>query len=195
MFVGSRVLNEEYLMGFRPLHVKVAEALYLVMDKAHRNLSVLLLSMFLVPLVFMVELAAVALVANTGLPLMMGMMVIVAAVVEEVAKSAGVAVLLQNRVVMTWRRVLLLACLSALGFLLAEKLLLFLAMSVVAESMFLAALFDGGYLLLPLLLHATTTATVCLLTWRLGTRFYPAAVVAGSVIHIVYNLMVIRMVL
>jgi hypothetical protein len=44
-------------------------------------------------------------------------------------------------------------------------------------------------------MHAATTAIVCLLTYRLGTRFYPAALAAGSVIHIFYNLMVIRMAL
>ena len=42
---------------------------------------------------------------------------------------------------------------------------------------------------------AATTAMVCLLTWRLGTRFYPAAVAVGSIVHIAYNLLVMRMML
>ena len=64
MFIGTRVFNEEYLMGFRPLHTKMAQALYLIIDRNHLNISVFLLSLFLVPAVFMVQLAAIALISN-----------------------------------------------------------------------------------------------------------------------------------
>ena len=188
MFVGTRVFNEEYLMGFRPLHAKVAEAIYLTMDRRHLNLSTLFLSMFLVPIVFMVELAAIVFVSNLTLPFMLGIMLVISVVIEEIAKSAAVVILLQNKVLRTWRDVLKLAFLSALGFLVAEKLLLFLALSVVSESMFIQALFSSGLLVIPLVLHAVSTAVVCLVTARLGTRFYPVAIIAGSIIHTLYNL-------
>jgi len=64
MFIGTRVFNEEYLMGFRPLHTKMAQALYLIIDRNHLNISAFLLSLFLVPVVFMVQLAAIALISN-----------------------------------------------------------------------------------------------------------------------------------
>ena len=61
MYVATRVFNEEYLMGFRPLHIKAAEAIYLALNRAHLGLSTLLLSMSLVPLVFLAELAVILL--------------------------------------------------------------------------------------------------------------------------------------
>jgi len=191
MFVGTRVFNEEYLMGFRPLHTKVAEAMYLTMDQRHLNISTTFMSMCLVPLVFMVELAAITFVTNLPLPFMLGFMLIVSVVVEEIAKSVGVVILLQNKALKSWKDVLRLAGLSALGFMLVEKLLLFLAISVVSESMFIQALFSGGLLLLPLTLHVVSTAVVCLLTMRFGTRSFPLAIVAGSIIHLIYNLNVL----
>jgi hypothetical protein len=190
MFIGTRVFNEEYLMGFRPLHTKVAEAIYLTMDRRHLNVSTLFLSMCLVPLVFMVELAAVAFISNLAMPLTLGFLIIISVVVEEIAKSAGVVILLQNNVLRTWQDVLKLSFLSALGFMLAEKLLLYLALSVVSESTFVQALFSAGFLLLPLALHAVSTAVVCLMAARFGTRFYPVAIIAGSIIHTLYNLYV-----
>jgi hypothetical protein len=190
MFIGTRVFNEEYLMGFRPLHTKVAEAIYLTMDRKHLNISMLLLGMCLVPVVFMVELASTAFVSNLAMPLTLGFLLIISVVVEEIAKSAGVVILLQNNALGNWKAVLKLSFLSALGFMLAEKLLLFLALSVVSESMFVSAMFSGGLLLLPLALHVVSTAIVCLLTARLGTRFYPVAIIAGSIIHTLYNLSV-----
>ena len=188
MFIGTRVFNEEYLMGFRPLHTKVAEAIYLTMDQRHPSVSTLLLSMFLVPAVFMVELAAIVFVSNLTLPFTLGFLVVISVIIEEMAKSAGVVILLQNNVLKTWKDVLKLACLSALGFLVAEKLLLYLALSVTSESMFIQALFSSGLLLIPLALHVVSTSVVCLMTARLGTRFYPIAIIAGSTIHTLYNL-------
>ena len=188
MFIGTRVFNEEYLMGFRPLHTKVAEAIYLTMDQRHPSVSTLLLSMFLVPAVFMVELAAIVFVSSLTLPFTLGFLVVISVIIEEVAKSAGVVILLQNNVLKTWKDVLKLACLSALGFLVAEKLLLYLALSVTSESMFVQALFSSGLLLIPLALHVASTSVVCLMTARLGIRFYPIGIIAGSIIHTIYNL-------
>jgi hypothetical protein len=116
-------------------------------------------------------------------------------VVEEVAKSLGVAILLQNKVLKSWKSVLGLAALAALGFMLAEKLLLLIAMSVASESMFLQTLSGGGLFLMPLALHAVSTAVVCLFTWRCGTRYYPLAIVIGSLIHAAYNLSIMGMLL
>ncbi len=190
MFVGTRVFNEEYLMGFRPLHKKIAEAMYLTLDRAHVNLSILFMGMCLVPLVFMVELASIVFVTNLPMPFMLGFMLIVSVVVEELAKSAGVVILLQNNALQRKRDVFKLAALSALGFMLAEKLLLLMAMSVVSDSMFVQALTGGGLLLLPLALHVVSTSVVCLFTAHFGTRFYLLAIILGSMIHAIYNLYV-----
>jgi hypothetical protein len=193
MFVATRVFNEEYLMGFRPLHVKAAEAISLALGRAHLGLSTMLLGMSMVPLVFMVELAVVLFMTNLSLPFMLGLILIVSAVVEELAKSTGVVILLHKRIISRKRDVLKLAVLSALGFMLAEKLLLFLVMSVVSDSLLVEALFNWGLLLLPLVLHIATTSVVCLATARLGTRFYLLAVTFGAMLHAIYNLNVMEM--
>jgi ABC-type Na+ efflux pump permease subunit len=195
MFVGTRVFNEEYLMGFRPLHSKIAEAIYLTLDKAHLSLSTLFMGMSLVPLVFMVELASIVFVTNLPMPFMLGFMLIVSVVVEELAKSAGVVILLQNNALRRKRDVLKLAVLSALGFMLAEKLLLLMAMSVVSDSSFIQVMFGGGLLLLPLALHVVSTSVVCLFTSHFGTRYYLLAIVLGSIIHAIYNVSVMGAVL
>jgi len=191
MYVATRVFNEEYLMSFRPLHVKAAEAINLALNKAHPGLSTLLLSMCLVPLVALVELAAVLFMTNLSLPLMLGAVLVISAVVEEIAKSAGVVIMLQNHIVSRKRDVLKLAVLSALGFMLAEKLLLFLVINVISDSSIVETLFSWSLLLAPLALHVVSTSVVCLATARYGTRFYVLAVIFGSMLHAIYNFSVV----
>jgi len=191
MYIGTRILNEEYLMGFRPLYRKVAEAIYLAIDRSHVYLSVTLLSLFLIPIVYMMQLVTLALSFNVPVRYALGGLLLATAVVEEVAKSAGVTVLLENRVIRSARDILVLSFLSAAGFLIGEKLLLYVSLSVVSESVLSAALFSSGMLLIPLVAHFVSTALVCLLTRRFGVRYYPFAVFAGSVVHGLYNLYVL----
>ena len=196
MYVGSRILNEEYLMGFRSLRRKVAEAIYLVINRNHLYLSITLLSLFLIPIVYMAQLVILALSFNMpmsyGLPqsAAVGGLLVAAVIVEEVAKSAGVAVLLEKNAINATKNVLVLSFLSAAGFLIGEKLLLYVSLSVVSESMLSAALFSSGMLLIPLIAHFVFTASVGLLTRRFGVRYYPLAVLVGSMIHALYNLYV-----
>ncbi len=65
-------------------------------------------------------------------------------------------------------------------------------MCVISESMFTAAIFGTGLLLVvPLIAHFVFTSIVCLITARFGVKFYPIAILAGSVVHALYNLYVI----
>lgn len=192
MFIGTRLFNEEYLTGFKPLHTKVAEAFYLAIDKRHRNISVLVLSLLMVPLVFMAQLTSIVFVSNLPKPLALWLLIAVSATIEEIAKSAGIIALLRNNIIRAPIDVIKLSFLSALGVLLGEKLLLFLALSVLSESVFTSAIFGSGLLVVPLVLHAVTTSVVCLITARFGTKYYPLAIMAGSVIHTLYNLYLIR---
>ncbi len=191
MYVGTRILNEEYLMGFRPLYRKVADAIYLTIDRTHPYLSITLLSLFLIPIVYMIQLVTLALSLNVPMHYIPGVLLLAATVVEEIAKSAGITVLLEKRVIWSARDVLVLSFLSALGFLVGEKLLLYVSLSVVSESMLSAALFSANMLWIPLIAHSTFTALVCLLTSRSGVRHYPFAVLVGSIVHALYNLYVL----
>jgi len=188
VYVGARILNEEYLMGFRPLYRKAAEAIYLALDRHHIYVSITLLSLFLVPVVYMIQLVVLALSFNIPMPYGLGGLLLAAAAVEEVAKSAGITVLLEKRVIRSARDVLGLSFLSAAGFLVAEKLLLYVSLSTVSESALSAALFSSGMLLVPLIAHFVFTALVCLATSRFGTRYYPFAALAGAIVHALYNL-------
>jgi hypothetical protein len=117
------------------------------------------------------------------------------ALVEEVAKSVGIGVLLQHRHIASAKAVVTLSALSALGFLVGEKLLLFVSLRIVSESALSAALFGAGMLWLPLVAHFVFTAVVGLLTRRLGMRRYGYAVLAGAAIHMLYNLAVMGVLL
>jgi len=191
MYVGTRILNEEYLMRFRPLYRKVAEAIYLAIDRSHPNLSIMLLSLFLIPIVYMIQLVAVALSFNMPISYAVGGLLLATAMIEEMAKSVGIAVLLEKGVVSTPRHLLALSFLSAAGFLIGEKLLLYLSLTVVTESTLSAALFSYGMLLIPLTAHFAFTAIVCFTTRRSGVRYYPFAVFIGSTAHALYNLCVL----
>ncbi len=191
VFLGTRMFNEEFLMGFRPLHRKISEAIALAINPNHLNLSVFFLSLCVIPLVFMVQLASIVMASNLPMPASLWALFAISVVVEEIAKSVGVAVLLKNGLVASRRALILLCFASALGFLLGEKLLLYLALSVVSQSMFMDALFSSGLLFAPLAMHFVATSVVCLATSRFGTRFYPLAIVAGSILHALYNLYVI----
>jgi len=188
MFIGTRVFNEEYLMGFKPLHAKMAEAINLAVDRNHPNLSAFLSAFFLLPIVFVIQLILIVFVQNIPMPSSLWILVIISAVVEELAKSAVVFVLLKNRTVRTKLGVMRLSALSALGFFSGEKLLLLLALAVLSESAFISAVFGGGLWVIPLALHVVSTGTVGLITQRLGTKYYPLAITIGSVIHAAYNL-------
>jgi ABC-type Na+ efflux pump permease subunit len=191
VYIGSRILNEEYLMGFRPLHRKAAEAIYLAINRSHIHASITLLSLFLIPVAFMIQLVALALSFNLPMPYALGGLLLTAAVIEEVTKSAGIAVLLEKKVVKSVRDVLVLSLLSALGFLVAEKFLLYISLGTVSRSTLSVVLFSSGTFLIPLTAHFVFTAIVCLLTSRLSTRYYPLAVFAGAIVHALYNLAVL----
>ncbi|MFP3975486.1 MAG: ABC transporter permease [Chloroflexota bacterium] len=195
MFVGVRIFNEEYLMGFRSLHRKMSEAIYLAIDRDHLNISVFCLSLLLIPLVLMVEFASIVVALNLSVSLSLVIILGVSVVGEEIGKSAGIVVLLQNGVINSFKSVLKFSFLAALGFLVGEKALLYVTMSVVSKSQFIEAAFGSGFLALPLVLHFACTSAVCLLTARLGIKYYPLGIAAGAVIHGLYNLFVVMGVL
>jgi ABC-type Na+ efflux pump permease subunit len=191
IYVGSRMLNEEYLMKFRPLYRKAAEALYLAIDRSRLHISIMLLSLLLIPLVYMIQLATLAISLNLPIRFAIGALLVMSVIIEEVSKSAGIAVLIENEDVKRARDVITLSFFSALGFLAGEKLLLFVSIGAVSEASLSAALLSSGKLWIPLLAHSVFTAIVCLLTKRFSTKRYPHALLIGSAIHVLYNLYVL----
>ena len=178
-------------MAYRPLHRKITEAIYLIMNRSHLSLSVGLLSLLLVPMVFMMQLVALALSTNIPGPYALAGLLIAGSVIEETAKSISVGVLIEKRIIHSLRDVLVLSFLSAFGFLVGEKLLLYMSLSVVSETPFSEALFSSGMILVPLVAHFIFTSMVGLFTKRFGFRYYPLAILIGSAAHALYNLAVV----
>lgn len=188
--VGIRIFNEEYLMNYKPLHRKISEAIFLALDKKHVAISIFVLSLLLIPVVFVVELSGIAFASNLPMPFALWALLVIGIVVEEIAKSAGIAVLIKNGLITSGKKVALLAVIAAIAFFLGEKLLLYLSLSVISESIFTTALFSTNLLWLPLLAHVIATSIVCLITYRPGVKYYPTALIIGSAIHLIYNLAV-----
>jgi RsiW-degrading membrane proteinase PrsW (M82 family) len=119
--------------------------------------------------------------------MILGMMLITSAFVEEVAKSVGIVVLAQHRVVTSFRDILLLSFLSGLGFLIGEKLLLLVSIGMVSKAPVSGALFGAGlFLLIPLVAHFVFTSIVTLLTTKTKLP-YMMALMIGTIVHFIYN--------
>jgi len=186
LYIATRLLNEEFLMTYRSISRKLADAVFLMLNRAHPYLSVMLLSLLAIPVVYIFQLIALAIATNLPASLMIGAVLIVAALVEETIKSMGIAVLIERGLVKSTGQILSMAFLSALGFLLGEKLLLFFSISVVSQTALSGALFNTGFLLVPLLAHFIFTSIATWLYARTKLS-YTLAVAAAAIVHMLYN--------
>jgi hypothetical protein len=192
MFAGTRMLNEEFLIGYKPITRKITDAIYLVMAHSKPYLSVPLWCLLVVPIVYMAQIVFLAFATNLPFRLILGFTLIASALVEEVVKSIGIVVLAEHGMVKSARAIIGLSFLSALGFLIGEKLLLLLSISMVSQARVSGALFGAGlFLLIPLIAHFVFTTTITLL--RTKQRLpYILALAAGTLLHFVYNVYVMR---
>ncbi len=191
LYVSSRLLHEEFLMTYQPLTYKLADALYWIMDLRRPALSIFVMSFAAVPMVYLAQLILLAIATNLPLRFMLGAALVASAGVEELVKTMGIAVLISRREVQSLRSVTLLAFLSALGFLIGEKLLTFISLGIVSQTFLSAALFNTGFLFVPLAAHFCFTAVVCLLYTRARIP-YVAALAGGIVLHTIYNVLIVR---
>jgi ABC-type Na+ efflux pump permease subunit len=189
--IGSRVFNEEYLMSFCPIQEKIREAIYFAMDRRHLALSVAVFSLLFIPVVFMAELGVIALAFSLPRALALGIVIFLCVVVEEAAKSITVAVAIERGLARRWTQVVVLAVTSAAAFFVGEKLLLFMSLKVISESIFTTAIFASNTLWMPLVAHTACTLAVCLISYKLGRKGYPVALLTGSIMHGLYNLSLI----
>jgi hypothetical protein len=192
MYAGTRLLNEEFLIGYKPLSRKLSDAIYLMLAHARPYLSVPLWSLLAVPIVYMMQIVLLAFATNLPVGLILGGTLLGSALVEEAVKSIGIVALAEHGVLRSVRELLGLSLLSALGFLAGEKLLLLVSINLVAQAPVSGALFGAGLLFfIPLLAHFVFTASVTLLRARL--RFpYWLALGLGTVVHFIYNVVVLQ---
>ena len=192
MFAGTRLLNEEFLMGYKPLTRKVSDAIYLMMAHSKPWFAVMLWSFLVIPLVYMAQVVMLAFATNLPVRLIVGAVLLAAGFIEEVVKTVGIVVLAERGVIKSVREILWLSFLSALGFLIGEKLLVFMSVSVVAQAEVSTALFQAGvFLLIPLAAHFIFVSVVNLLRFKL--RFpYWLALAVGTILHVIYDATVLR---
>lgn len=187
LYSATRMLNEEFLMGYRPLLRKAGDAIFLTLDRSHPYLSIALLSMLVVPVVYVVQLVMLTIATNLPMGAMLITTLLASVLIEEIVKSMGIFVLAEQGIVRSARGIIGLAFLSALGFLVGEKLLLFTSISAVSELPLSGVIFSaGGLLLVPLAAHFVFTTTVSLLAVKTRAH-YGLALVAGTLLHAIYN--------
>jgi len=186
VFVASRLLHEEFLMTYHALTRKFADALYWIIDRRRPALSIFLMSFGSIPAVYLAQLIILALATNLSARALLLAALLAAAALEEVVKTMGIAVLIERGEAPSRRHIALWAFLSALGFLIGEKLLTLVSVSVVSQAFLAQALFSGGFLLVPLAAHFLFTAVVVLLYARFRPP-YVVALAAGIILHTLYN--------
>ena len=187
MFAGTRLLNEEFLMGYKPITRKISDAIYLLMARAKPYLSVPLWSLLVIPIVYMAQIICLAFASNLPLGMLVTVTLMASALVEEIAKSVGIVVLAEHGVVKSDREILLLSFLSALGFFAGEKLLVLLSINMVLQASISSVLFGQGlFLLAPLIAHFVFTMIVTLLKTK-AKLLYMAALMVGTMVHFLYN--------
>ena len=187
MYAGTHLLNEEFLIGYKPLSKKIGDAIYLLMSHTKLYLSVPLWSVLVIPGVYMAQIIVLAFAADLPLGLTLGVTLFVSAFVEELAKSVGIVMLMDRGKIETPRQVVWYAFLSVLGFFVGEKLLVLISLTVVLQASISSVLFGTGLLLfVPLIAHFMFTTLVTLL--RVKTKLsYAAAVTIGAMFHFLYN--------
>ncbi|GGK62335.1 ABC transporter permease [Haloarcula sebkhae] len=209
--LGAGLYREEDMFTQRPIPLKVLDALA---GGINSRRSALKMSIVLLPLVIVAELAAIAFLfvldsvslnvfgtnQSLGIVLVLGVIV----VIEELAKSLHVYAGYEHaRYERTLRSALGVGALSGLGFFIGEKGLLIARLSdleslPIGEAALQGATLPAGLplwvagllFMLPLALH-TVTAAISSVGASRGRRAYVAALTVAIVIHFAYNFTVV----
>ena len=197
--LGAGLYREEDMFAQRSIPGRVLDALA---GPVTARWQVGVMTMVLVPFVFVAQLFAIALFFPLGAvgPSAVVLVLVVVVVTEEVAKSVHVyAAYEHGRFGRGLRTALVLGLASGAGFFLAEKVAL-LAQLVglpdlaVGEAGLLGGVTTGPVLLLfllaPLTLHVVT-AVISAVGASHGRRWYTVAVVVAMAVHLLYNLSVV----
>ena len=197
--LGAGLYREEDMFAQRSIPGRVLDALA---GPVTARWQVGVMTMVLVPFVFVAQLFAIALFFPLGAvgPSAVVLVLVVVVVTEEVAKSVHVyAAYEHGRFDRGLRTALVLGLASGAGFFLAEKVAL-LAQLVglpdlaVGEAGLLGGVATGPVLLLfllaPLTLHVVT-AVISAVGASHGRRWYTVAVVVAMAVHLLYNLSVV----
>ena len=189
-YIGAKNFKEERLFSEKRLLPRVREFLSEILSRRHPYLSLFLLTGFSIPFVFMVQLMSLTLFFNLPMPYSLVLLLIFAAFVEEGAKAVGVYTLFaQDPSFLSWKNLLGACAATATGFLVGEKLLLFVTLAQISESVFGSILFLSlGVLWMPLLLHFAGVLIIACSLKFWGRKGLVVGLVCATAVHCLYNL-------
>jgi ABC-type Na+ efflux pump permease subunit len=193
-YIAAGNFKEERLFSEKKLLSRMREFLSEILSQKHPFISLFLLSGFSIPFIFMVQMMCLVLFFNIPMPYSLVFLLLFAALIEEIAKGIGIyTVYARDPAFLTWKNLILACAATAIGFLAGEKLLLFVTLAQISDSVFGSILFLSlGSLWLPFLLHfACVIIVACCLKIRGKKGFVPGLVIA-MVVHCLYNLYFIR---
>ena len=181
--------REEFLFSQRLLLDRWIDAISSFIHKKHPFISISAITICTVPFIFMAEMLVLVLFFNLPMPLSLLLIMGSVAFIEEIGKSIGLLALYNiDKQFFTWKRLIFAACATGLGFLCGEKLLLFVSLPQIADSIFGVAMFlTIGLLILPFLLHSVTALITALSLKLGGRRAYPLGIIFATIVHLLYN--------
>ncbi|MCZ7369744.1 MAG: ABC transporter, partial [Candidatus Methanoperedens sp.] len=188
---GIFIYREEDLFTQKPIKSKLLDSVQVFIDRVPAPLF--FLSIALLPLVFSIQLMLIVLMFN--LPIRTGIIIFIAlaALIEEVVKSVGIYTVFSRKIKpATTRNAFAFGLLSGAGFFIGEKVLLLVVIASIGGSVF-GSVMGIGLLILPLLLHVTSTTIASLSLKTTGNYLF--SIILASIIHSLYNLYLVRGVL
>ncbi len=189
-YIAARNFKEERLFSEKKLVSRVREFLSEILSQKHPFISLFLLSGFSIPFIFMVQMMCLVLFFNIPMPYSLVFLLLFAALIEEIAKGIGIyTIYARDPAFLTWKNLILACAATAIGFLAGEKLLLFVTLAQISDSVFGSILFLSlGSLWLPFLLHFACVIIVacCLKIW--GKKGFVPGLVIAMLVHCLYNL-------
>jgi ABC-type Na+ efflux pump permease subunit len=192
-YIGVVNFREERLFSQSDLFAKTSDFISSTLSFKRPYLSLFLFNAFLIPFVFMAQLMLLVLFFNLPMPLSLILLLIGAAFVEEIAKSLGIySMIRKSPGFFTWPVIIGASFATALGFLFGEKLLLFVTLSQITESVFGSVLFTSiGVLWMPFLLHFFCVLIIAASIKKGGEIGYGIGLLAAVAVHCLYNMYLI----
>ncbi len=188
---GIYIFREEDLFTQKPITQKLLDCVEIFLSNPYG--SVFLLSIIFIPFVYMAQLMLIVMLFNLPLPYSVIVMIVLAALIEELVKSIGIYTLFKRKMVTpTLKNAATLAVLAGAGFFAGEKLLVFITLAPIATSVFGSVMTMGTLLLIPLMIHITGVMVVSLGMYAISPRWYLPFVLFASILHGLYNLFILR---
>ncbi|MGA2919248.1 ABC transporter permease [Methanoregula sp.] len=189
-YIAAKNFKEERLFSEKNLVTRMREFLSEILPRNHLFLALFLLAGCSIPFVFMIQMMCLVLFFNLPMPYSLIGLLLLAALIEEIAKGIGIYTIFVRDPSFLSGRNLVFACgATALGFLVGEKLLLFVTLAQISDSVFGSILFLSlGSLWLPLLLHFAGVLIVALCLKRWGRSGFAPGLAIAMVVHCLYNL-------